>query len=104
MLFYMIRDKKSGLYYRDSCQPCWVEQEKAWVWTRRPEKMRRSILWRNRPSIHTRLSVVYEPEIITFTASANEQPNPQWVQCASKPDCCPITPDDKRHEELPSID
>ena len=25
-----------------------------------------------------------------------EQPNPQWVQCASKPDCCPVTPNDKR--------
>ena len=33
-----------------------------------------------------------------------EQPNPQWVQCASKLDCCPVTPEDKRHDELPSID
>ncbi|NWG32695.1 MAG: hypothetical protein HXY29_14570 [Rhodocyclaceae bacterium] len=70
MTFYMIRDRRTGLYFRDSGATSWVEPDKAWAWTRRPEKTLRSLLWRNRPSTRTRLSVVREPQIIIFTADA----------------------------------
>jgi hypothetical protein len=99
MTFYMIRDKLTGLWYSRRPGHPWVAQDRAAVWTTKSgaRGTMKRLRWRDDKPFRD-----CEPEVVALATT--ERPNPQWVQCASNPDCCPITPDDKRHEELPSID
>jgi hypothetical protein len=67
MIFYMVRDNLTGLFYKRSygCGPEWVTQQKASVWTQRqgPGAAIKVILDHNK---HTRLQ--REPEEIVILA------------------------------------
>jgi hypothetical protein len=67
MIFYMVRDNTTGLFYKRSigCGPDWVKQQKASVWTQRQGSAAaiKAVTEKNKRS-----QVQHEPEEIVILA------------------------------------